>query len=114
MEENECTICGEAFNNDKFILKCKHFYHYQCLIDSLKSKKATKVIKPSERCCPLCRCRIPLIPYKESYGQHIPYIHTPSHNSSQSANICLGVCKNGQQCKFKGKYNGYCGHHKIS
>lgn len=120
-EEDNCTICGDDFNNNKFTLKCKHYFHYNCLIDSLKVKLINNKIRPSSRCCPYCRQRIPLIPYKTSMGNHIPGIHNVLKISGAGAgpgpvpgpNTCHGICKNGQACKFKGKYNGYCGHHKI-
>jgi len=120
-EEENCTICGDDVNlHRKIILGCKHSFHYSCLIEALKSKLNLKgIMKPGERCCPYCRRRLPLIPYHEQCGAHIPGIHksyplVPGVVSDNPTPICSGVCKNGQQCKFKSKYNGYCGHHKLA
>jgi len=79
-------------------------------------------MKIYERTCPYCRHRISPLVYKEECGEHIPGIHKCKiiniqpvipNNTNLSAK-CNGVCKNGQQCKFKAKYNGYCGHHKVN
>ena len=120
-EEQNCNICGDDVNiNHKIILRCKHSYHYTCLVDALKSKLTINgKMKIGDRCCPYCRCRVPLLPYHEQCGNHIPGVHRalpviiPTISPNQvSINVCSGVCKNGQPCKFKAKYNGYCGHHK--
>ena len=122
-EEINCTICGDELNTGhKIVLRCKHEYHYCCLIDALKSKlNYNGKMKLGERCCPYCRYRFPLLPYYENCGNHIPGIHrslpiklpdfVPGVVSVPTP-VCSGICKNGQHCKFKAKYNGYCGHHK--
>ncbi|MHA1988673.1 MAG: RING finger domain-containing protein [Promethearchaeota archaeon] len=44
-EKEECPICLVKFENNKFILKCGHKFHKQCL-------KRWVTISPI---CPLCR-----------------------------------------------------------
>ena len=119
-EEVNCFICGDILNdNNKYKLRCNHEYHYICLIEALKSKlNYNGKMKRVERCCPYCRYLIPPLPYKDECGEHVPGIHRMIHSQSTllttSSNISIGVCKNGQNCKFKAKYNGYCGHHKAA
>ena len=118
-EENMCTICGDIMHSDNIHkLRCKHTFHYCCLIDSLKSKiNHNGKIKIQERTCPYCRHKILPLPYKEICGEHIPNIHKSIalFKDPLSNNVkCSGICRNGQQCNFKAKYNGYCGHHRIN
>ena len=149
-ETEPCAICGdemclETTSNSKITLRCKHSYHYLCLIETLKYKMQISKgkLRPLDRCCPYCRQRIPLIHYKSTYNEFIEGVHigpgpvtafspgpaigsAPAGFSSQasllapgflsngqpSAPKCSGICKTGLPCNFKGKFNGFCGHHK--
>ena len=77
----------------------------------------SKRLRVNQRCCPYCRTRIPLLPYRVAYGDHLPSIHTTSTiqattQTGVTIGICTATCKSGHPCKFKGKFNGMCGHHK--
>ena len=118
MEETSCNICGDDLSEQTELkLKCKHKYHYGCLLLSLQGKMVGKRLRVTERCCPYCRTRIPLLPHKVGYGEHIPSIHTTlaiqaATKTGVAIVTCTATCKSGQPCKFKGKFNGMCGHHK--
>jgi len=119
MEETCCNICGDDLSEQTEIkLKCNHKYHYECLLLSLKSKMIGKRLRVTERCCPYCRTRIPLLPHKVEYGNHLPSIHSTSTIQATTKTgvvpivTCTAICKSGHPCKFKGKFNGMCGHHK--
>jgi len=88
-------------------------------------------LRPQDRKCPYCQQRFPLIPYKPAYIEFIEGVHIGLGPVSQAACFnpaplapgflsnsqsivpkCTGICKTGLPCNFKGKFNGYCGHHK--
>ena len=116
-----CTICGDNFSEGATIkLKCNHEYHYECILESLKSKlnKTKGTIKVTERCCPYCRKIILYLPWKEGFGEPIKGIHNcKSVKTQQAIQQCNALTKSGknvgQQCKNKCKLNGYCGVHKA-
>ena len=114
-EDCICNICGdEITETTKHILKCKHIYHYTCLIEDYKAKlNQFGKIKVTDRVCPYCRKKILPLPYKPEFGGHLPTIHASINYKENIYTRCSALCKTGQQCKFKGKYNGRCGHHKL-
>jgi hypothetical protein len=86
-EEDNCTICGEELNdnnNNKITLRCKHEYHYCCLVEALKSKlNYNGKMKIGERCCPYCSRRILPIKYRTEHGPLIVGIHRPPTDLTQ-------------------------------
>ena len=143
-ETEPCAICGDVMclenhtNLDICItLRCKHSYHYTCLMNGFKYKisptpnpNIKNKLRPLDRKCPYCQQRFPLIPYKPAYIEFIEGVHigptlvpgiAPGFtlvgsgflsNSQSIVPKCTGICKTGLPCNFKGKFNGYCGHHK--
>ena len=145
-EPENCAICGDEMclgttSNSKFTLRCKHSYHYSCLMNGFKYKISPSLnpniknkLRPLDRKCPYCQQRFPLIPYKPVYKEFIDGVHIGPGPVSQATGFnpaagfspapgflsntqpivpkCPGICKTGLPCNFNGKFNGYCGHHK--
>jgi len=152
-ETEPCAICGDEMCqenhtnlNNCITLRCKHSYHYTCLMNGFKYKitpspnlNIKHKLRPQDRKCPYCQQRFPLIPYKPVYIEFIEGVHVgpgPAavtttttttttttvaaltsapgflSNSQSIVPKCTGICKTGLPCNFKGKFNGYCGHHK--
>jgi hypothetical protein len=51
MEQTECSICYEPFNNRKDLIRlpCKHIFHIKCIAEWFKEPKAGMYV------CPLCK-----------------------------------------------------------
>jgi len=150
-ETEPCAICGDEMCqenhtnlNNCITLRCKHSYHYTCLMNGFKYKitpspnlNIKHKLRPQDRKCPYCQQRFPLIPYKPIYKEFIEGVHVgpgpaavgpgptattgfspaplaPGFLSNTQSIVpkCTGICKTGLPCNFKGKFNGYCGHHK--
>lgn len=122
--EEYCTICGEEYNDKtKYTLSCKDSFHYDCLIESFKINFIHKKrLRTTDRCCPYCQQRVLPLNFINNNCKFYLGVHKASLNPDSKSNsqheflshpyFCKGICKNGNKCKFKAKYNGYCGHHK--
>ena len=66
-EENICDICCDKHNNESIILKCKHKFHYFCVLRSFIESKSTQ--------CPYCRLDGGILKYNKNYGEIIIGIH---------------------------------------
>jgi len=121
-EEPCCDICGDL-QKDKYVLtlKCKHSYHYECILKSFMSDRKR------HNQCPLCRQTHGLLPLvngltKISKGIHylneypIDYVKSPCQVILQSGKrkgftcgskcmIGLTMCKRHHTAKLKKEAN---------
>ena len=115
-EENEiCGICSEDINTHKDLdtLRCKHVYHHACILEwfiSIEKKKGMGTVL--HRQCPYCCVQSDYLPLRDN---EIPvkYVHKQYTKAVKAhASIkCKGSLKSGKKCRYKAKYNGYCGIH---
>jgi hypothetical protein len=76
VEEDPCGICGEDYTNMiKCTLKCKHYFHYDCLIGTFKY--SGKYLNS----CPYCRQKCGLL--------DLPEGRTPIKNINKMPNVEL-------------------------
>ena len=107
-----CDICFEKHDKTSLILKCKHRFHYDCILESFKKKKFKN---GSIRSCPYCRQKTGYLPLLEGM-KPIRHIHKEKKYKVKTV-ICSAIHKNGKnknkQCKYSVKINSlYCGIHK--
>jgi len=69
-QENICDICCDEHNDETITLKCKHRFHYYCVLRSFKASRNTL--------CPYCRIDGGFIKYNEKYGERIYCVHGSS------------------------------------
>ena len=111
--DNECPICyNEIKDGDKVVLKCKHKYHYECILHAYKTDNSKKKhYKPNYNICPFCRQPggyLPLkegeIPIKHIHREYLDYVKGNSENSLIKG-VCMAILKSGKnagkQCKRK-------------
>jgi len=82
-DSGECAICYENLDETKITLKCKHIFHYDCILNAYKHS----IIKPATinkfRKCPYCRTNGGYLPLKENTypfkGIHLEYYEIEQH-----------------------------------
>lgn len=99
---NECRICGDEFQNNQYVLKCGHQFHYDCLIYAYNS--------PTKKTCPYCRKNNGYL------SLQLNMIAIKGIHKEYSAKQCNGIykygVKKGTQCIHQKKENSdYCGRH---
>ena len=113
--DNFCNICYCEHDSNSIVLKCKHRYHYECILNSYKLNNTKK-----PRTCPYCRedgGYLPLIQdIKPVKNIHREYTKWLSNKKNKSCQQCIGVILNGpnknSRCNSKAKNGEYCGMHK--
>jgi len=121
-----CNICSlELLSNDKIKLKCKHEYHYDCILNWYIKTVSSNNSNPSSskiRECPYCRQVGGYLPMKLNTN-YIKHIHAPKYSKFNKEDLnkmlkpkvkCKGITKTGNVCKLYAKEDGeYCHiHHK--
>jgi len=87
---NVCNICKENNDESSIFLKCKHQYHYECILSSLKY---------SSNECPYCRQSIFISDIIKISSKTCPAIIQSGKNKGKP---CLAIIKNN---------NIFCGKH---
>ena len=118
--ENNCLISGEPLNDDHVILKCKHKFNYEPLMNELINQKQYSQLeiihlRQYDIKCPYCRhVQNGVIPYNEKYNiDKISGINWPP-SKQYKGNKCCAILKSG---KRKGEKCGkscsgmYCTRH---
>ena len=124
-QQNMCYICcGEfSFNEDgsqdDVVLKtnCNHYFHYNCLLESIKSKKT--YYSHSRQECPYCRSQIGWLPKLNDNHQLLKHVHKEYYNMTYKPTaVCQAIVKSGKKkglicgCKVKTIGGILCGRHK--
>jgi hypothetical protein len=107
-----CDICFEKHDKTSVILKCKHRFHYDCILASFVRKK---IKNKSIRSCPYCRQSSGYLPLLDGM-KPIKHIHKEKKKKNITVR-CLAVIKNGKRkgksCKHSVITKSlYCGIHK--
>ena len=78
MTDEDCCICGDnlslKFNHE---LRCKHVFHYECLMKTFIYSSNSKVNK-SARACPLCRKTSDYLPIVIGLKKILVGVHVPT------------------------------------
>lgn len=85
INNNDCAICYEKMNENQITLKCKHTFHYDCILNSykhcIKNLHISLIKKP--RLCPYCRNNGGYLPLRENTypfkGIHLEYYEIEQH-----------------------------------
>ena len=126
-QQNMCYICcGElSFNEDDsteddVVLKtnCNHYFHYNCLIQSIKSKST--YYSHSRQECPYCRSQMGWFPKLTENQQLLKYVHKEfyAYLYNKPNATCQAIVKSGKKkgllcgCKIKIVGSLVCGKHK--
>jgi hypothetical protein len=111
-EDIICNICHSQ-GDDMIKLSCSHDYCYNCIKSYFiySSMSINKRYYSKKLQCPYCRTDVNFLPL---LNNDIPlqFIHVEYKKKSKSDNNKCSFIKNSIQCKYKIKYNGYCGYHK--
>ena len=124
-EDNECSICcNEIEADDKAILKCNHFFHYDCILTIFKNDNS-KYYKGKKNVCPYCRSpngylplKIGVIPLKYIHKEYSDYINNNDIKKYLVKGVCCAILKSGKnvgnQCKkpLSSNNNSYCNRHE--
>jgi len=107
-EEDICYICYDINNKDSIKLKCKHNFHYDCIMNSFMKESKT---------CPYCRQIHGYLPLKKDmepvYKVHKEYGKKGYTPFSCGPKKCKGILKSGYPCTFNAKpKSNYCGKHQ--
>lgn len=103
--EEECSICGVNLNNQYSIqLKCKHTYHYECLLCSFIEIKKSSIKQNYVNRCPYCRTKCGLLPIVNGLKKISPQIHykltdeKPVHENKKCQRILKSGKNKGSLC----------------
>lgn len=79
-KDDSCTICLDEFRDESeyIILKCRHRYHYNCLLSWVMADKYT---------CPLCKQEL-------SEAQIAPYTIKPLYETEDIVSLCQSINNN--------------------
>ncbi len=123
-QQEICYICCDTLTlnsqeKDEVVIKtkCNHFYHYECLLTSIKNKPSYYSNNRQE--CPYCRSSIGWLPLLTENQIPVKYAHKEYFNNKLKDTIlCQAIIqsgkKKGQLCGCKVKIFGSkcCGRHK--
>ena len=118
-----CDICSlELSSGDNIKLKCKHEYHYDCILNwYIKTVSGNN--NPSNakaRECPYCRQIGGFLPMKHNIT-YMKHIHAPKYSKVDDETLkkmleprikCKSVTKVCNPCKLYAKGGEYCHIHK--
>lgn len=124
--DNECPICLNPINDeDRVVLKCKHAFHYNCIMTIFKNDKSY-YYKTKKNICPYCRgdggylpLRPGVIPLKNIHKEYIEYKSTGNIEKYLVKNVCCAILKSGKnagsQCKkpLSKTSSKYCKRHEM-
>ena len=82
--KNPCLICYREATNDNIKLKCNHYFHEKCIMDSKNKKKSSFKFE-----CPYCKT-ITII-----YNKKPKILSSLNKNEASNKKICLGIVKSG-------------------
>jgi len=103
--KNPCLICYREATNDNIKLKCKHYFHRKCIIDTKNKNKISFNFE-----CPYCKT-VSRIYNKKS--QEI--LSSNKDFTCKEKKICIGIIKTGNrkglQCTHIAKNGDYCKKH---
>lgn len=108
-----CDICFDKHDKTSVVLKCKHKFHYDCILESFVRKK---IKNKTVRTCPYCRQKSGHLPLLEGM-KPIKHIHKEKKKIKKKIVNCSAVVKNGKRkgksCRNCVQKNSlYCGIHK--
>ena len=73
--DNTCPICYDTLDSNSITLKCKHTFHYNCILTAYKSNISKK--SRHIRNCPYCRNKCEYLPLIENVypckGIHVEF-----------------------------------------
>lgn len=77
-EELECLISGEKLEDKSVLLKCNHYFNYDCLYNEVyRQQNIMHEVEKGYIKCPYCRKKTKgVLPYKSGY-QKITYVNWP-------------------------------------